>query len=527
MNQPLSESSRGELRDTSQPVAVIDIGASSIRMAVAEIHPTGEIRMLDRLSQAVRLGKDTFTSGNIKARTIEDCVRVLKSHRRVLNEYQIVQSSQVRVVATSAVREAVNRLQFIDRIYMATGFRVKLIDEADISRVTYLGLQPVLRADPRLNCAATVIAEVGGGNTDVLAMQEGNVLHSHTYRLGSLRLREMLESSRTPRKRVRKLMETQIDRVVEAVSQQLVNHKKFELIALGGDIRFAAAQLIESWNPNELADLEIKRLEDFTDAMLNLTEDELISRHKLTFADAETLGPALLTYVRMAREFGLKSLKVSDFNLRDAILNEMSIKGVLTQEFTDQVLQSAIALGHKYCFDESHGLRVAGLCSTIFDALRPEHGLDETDELLLRTAAILHEIGSFVSNRGHHKHSMYLISNSEVFGLSPRQMKVVALVARYHRRASPKPTHDIYMSLDQPDRIRVAQMAAILRAADSLDGSRSQRVDNIECSYSGSKFIITVPGTDDLSLEQLVLRQKGAFFEDTFGMRVQIRSRPI
>ncbi len=176
----------------TRAVAVIDIGSTSIRMAVAEIQPDGEIRTLETLSQAVNLGKDTFTHGSIDKGTIEECVRVLRSYRRVLREYSITQPEQIRVVATSAVREASNRLAFIDRVYIATGLEVEPIDEVEVNRVTYLGLLPYIKEEPQLYAAQTAILEVGGGSTEMLVLREGNVVYSHTYRLGSLRLRKTL-----------------------------------------------------------------------------------------------------------------------------------------------------------------------------------------------------------------------------------------------------------------------------------------------------------------------------------------------
>ena len=125
-------------------VAVIDVGTTSVRMAIAEISPAGIIQILEHLSQAVNLGKDTFTRGRIDRDTIEECVQVLKSYQQILGEYGIQSSDDLRVVATSAVRESTNRLAFLDRIYIATGIEIDPMDEAEISRITYLGIQAEL-----------------------------------------------------------------------------------------------------------------------------------------------------------------------------------------------------------------------------------------------------------------------------------------------------------------------------------------------------------------------------------------------
>src|SRR5437868_12428898 len=134
----------------TRQVAVIDIGTSSIRMAIAEITAAGQVRQLETLAQAVNLGKDAFIRGAITKGTIEECVRVLKSYRRILQEYQIENAAHIRVIATSAVREATNRLAFLDRVYIATAFAVEPLDEAEVIRVTYLGVQPFLLSDPAL-----------------------------------------------------------------------------------------------------------------------------------------------------------------------------------------------------------------------------------------------------------------------------------------------------------------------------------------------------------------------------------------
>jgi exopolyphosphatase/guanosine-5'-triphosphate,3'-diphosphate pyrophosphatase len=283
-------------------VAVIDIGTSSVRMAVAEIDGGSHVRQLEALAQAVNLGKDAFIRGSISKNTIEECVRVLKSYRRILKEYQIENPAQVRVVATSAVREATNRLAFIDRIYIATGFQVEPLDEAEVIRITYLGLQPFLVSDPALAESRALVTEVGGGSTELLLVKGADVVYSHTYRLGSLRLRETLEALRAPTLKVRNIMETHIHRTVAEITDHVSREGPIELIAMGGDVRFAVRQLLPEWDGRSLARLPLKGLEDFTNKILALSEDRIVRRYRLSYPEAETLGPALLAYVLLAKE---------------------------------------------------------------------------------------------------------------------------------------------------------------------------------------------------------------------------------
>ncbi|MFV2068984.1 MAG: HD domain-containing protein, partial [Pirellulales bacterium] len=506
-----------------RPVAVIDIGTTAIRMAVAEIREGGTVHKLETLSQDVQLGQDTFRRGRIEHDTIEDCVRVLRSYRKVLDEYQIAQSDQIRIVATSAVREAVNGLAFIDRMYVATGLWVELADEAEVSRITYLGVQPFLKEESALADATVLVIEVGGGNTEVLAVRRGEVLFSHHYKLGSLRLRETLEAYRAPTSQLRTIMASQIRRTAEQVRQSLTDQENLEMIAMGGDIRIAAQQLLTDWDMARMGKLRVKSLEQFTSKVLDQNIDELVRRYHLTFADAETLGPALLAYVELANALRLKQVFVTNVNLWDGLLMEMTASPQWTADSVRPVIQSALDLGKKYHVDARHARHVADLAKQFFQELQQEHQLGPRYELLLEIAALLHEIGMFVNMVSHHKHTLYLITNSELFGLNSQDLSLIGLIARYHRRGLPKPSHDKYGTLDREQRIAVAKLSAILRVADALDHSRSQRIQRFACSRENGQLVITVPRVDDLSLEQLALREKGPLFEEIFGTPVLLR----
>jgi exopolyphosphatase/guanosine-5'-triphosphate,3'-diphosphate pyrophosphatase len=429
----------------------------------------------------------------------------------------------VRVVATSAVREATNRLAFIDRVYIATGFQVEPLDEAEVIRITFLGIQPLLVSDPALASKRALVTEVGGGSTEMLLVKGRDVVYSHTYRLGSLRLRETLEALRAPTLKVRNIMETHIHRTVAEIAEQVSGEGPLELIAMGGDVRFAVRLLQPEWDGRNLARLPVKALEDLTNKILGQSEDRLVRKYRLSYPEAETLGPALLAYVLLAKELKLGSVLVTNVNLRDGLLSEMASGAAWNKEFSDQIIRSAIDLGRKFEFDEAHATHVAELCSTLFAQLREEHQLPPRYEVILRVAALLHEVGLFVSNRSYHKHSLYLIRNSELFGLAKKDLLLAALVARYHRRASPQPTHEGYNTLDRDERVAVAEMAAILRVADALDESRSQRIHEIHVEREEDRLVVSIPLVEDLSLETLALKQTGHLFEETFGTPVLLR----
>ena len=179
-----------EIAEAIQPrlVAVIDIGATSIRMMIGQVGADGDISHLEILSQAVALGRDSFVHGEIRRATIEDCVHVLNAYKNKLSIYSITGEQDLRVVATSAVREASNRLAFLDRIFIATGFDIEPFDESRLHRVTYLGVKPILDDHPHFLSGQTIVCEVGGGSTETLFLNDGQITNAQTWRLGALRL---------------------------------------------------------------------------------------------------------------------------------------------------------------------------------------------------------------------------------------------------------------------------------------------------------------------------------------------------
>ena len=503
--------------------AVIDIGASAIRMEIAEISENGELRTLEQLRQGCLLGKDTFTKGRIQQSTIRECVEILQGFQRVMEEYGITQPEQIRAVATSSVRDAENRDTFLDRVYIGTRINVRAIDEAEESRLTYMAAQGVVDSEPDLKAGNVMVVDVGGGSTELLFVQNGQVTFSDSYRLGSLRMREMLESQRAPSERVRTILGQHIQRTVEQITRNVPVCELTALVAMSNDSRFVAAHLYPDWATAHAARIDYKAFSGFVDKVLPLSAERIASKYHLTFQEAETVGPALLVYLYLARAVKTDCLVIPKSSLRDGLLKEMTLAGFWTGSFARQVIHAALALGDKYRIDQKHGRHVADLCIQLFRELQPVHQLDKRHELLMEVAALLHEVGGFISNRSHHKHSMYLILNSDLFGLTRNDMSLIALVARYHRRAMPSATHPEYTSLDRDSRIAVSKMAAILRVADALDRNHMQQICDLTFSREPGQFVITVRNVEDLTMERMALKEKGAMFEEVYGIPVVLR----
>jgi exopolyphosphatase/guanosine-5'-triphosphate,3'-diphosphate pyrophosphatase len=503
-------------------VAVIEIGTTAVRMVIADILAGGEYRMLENVQQAVTLGRPAFASGRIDSEATEECVNVLRSFRRLMDEHG-VRLDDVTAVATSAVREAENCQSFLDRLYIATGLVVSVIDSAEVNRFTYLAVQPDLHAHRELRRAEVVVVEVGGGSTEVLRLHARTVGDAHTYRLGSFRLRKSLEQYRAPSSRLAAIMQTHARREVDRIVSTFRLGRSPVLLALGSDARFAAAHLDPKWDKKDIARVKVSHLARLTKEVLDLSVDDVAARFKIHYPEAENLGPALLIYLEFARALGLKTLRVSGATLRAGILAELASQGAWSEEFRRQVVASAVALGRKFSFDEGHARHVADLAVKLFRRLQAEHRLDSRHELILTIASLLHDIGQQVNNSNHHKHTMYLVQNSDIFGLGHRDRLLTSLVARYHRRATPRRTHLVYSSLDRDERVSVAKLAAILRVADALDRGHVQRRRQMEVALREGQVVITVHHGGDLTLEQHGLQEKGEMFERVYGLRVILR----
>lgn len=512
------------VRAQNAPMAVIDIGTSAIRLLIAQPSKTDGVKTLESLQQSVSLGKDTFTNGLISMESTEACVKALRTFRKTILEYDITDDEQIRAVATSAVREAQNKDAFLDRIFIATGLLVDDLDEAEGNRYMYLSVYPLLEHSPLLKNRDALILEAGGGSTELVHVRQNNVAFSQTYRLGSLRLRETLEKAYKSQTRLMQLMDAQIQCDLNQIQRDVKLAPNTSLLILGGDARFAALQIFPAWDRLSPVQLDLSALRKLCEKFLQMSVDEIVKKYHLPYPDAESLAPALLIYTRLAEGLGMKKVTICGTSLRDGIMTEMTAQVQHHDEFRRQIIHSARELGRKYQINQEHAENISDTCMHLYQCMSRELYLSSRYDILLRVSAMLHEVGCFISERAHHKHSMYIIQHSEIFGLSARDKKLVSLIARYHRKAPPDPTHEGYADLNRRERIIVSKLAAILRVADAIQRTRNYKVSHISLELEPGLLIITIKHSADLSLEQIALAEKGQLFERIFGRKIIIRA---
>jgi exopolyphosphatase/guanosine-5'-triphosphate,3'-diphosphate pyrophosphatase len=515
------DNSLGEESGNVKTVAAIDIGSNAVRMVVAEVLSDGRISTLERLHRAVRLGQDSFRRGRLGNRSMRAAIAVLRDYRQVLELYKV---EQIRAVATSAVREAVNCDTFLDRIFMATGFNVDVIGTSEESRLTVSAVRQAVAGAADLNRNRTLIADVGGGSTLLILLEEGEIASSYSLRLGSIRLQEMFLTGEELSDQSGDFLSPHIAKVVTAAegSVSLKNIQSF--VAVGGDVRFAAQKIGVTTESSDLYSVAAKDFDRLVAECEYLSVEQTARKHGLPIADAETLTPALLIYRALLRRTKVGEMIVSRVSMRDGLLLDLARKvtGEEDKEIVEGVLHSAKTLAGKYHVDLEHARDVAGLSLRLFDEFLPDHRLGPRERLLLQVAAILHEAGGYVAMPAHHKHSYYLIRYSEVFGLTPREMNLVAHIARYHRRSVPKPSHMEYMSLPREQRVVVSKLAAILRAADAVSRGQVRNAQLLRFDRQEDELIIVVPGVKNLILERKAIAGKGDLFEDIYGMRIRL-----
>jgi len=507
---------RGEL------VAVLDMGASAVRLVVAEIAPGKPIRVIEEASRGVLLGRDTFSGGVIRPPTADATFAALEGFHRILDAYGV---HHVRAVATSAVREARNSELFLDRIRGRTGIGFEIINEAEESRLVYLAVRDSLSGHAAFKGDWTLLAEVGGGSTSLTLLRRGRPNRSGVYALGAVRLRQRLDLRRHGHDLQLALLKRTIANVIAEIELEIPLPRVTHMVAMGGDVRLAASQILETDGGNGAREIARDTFLKFCDDVELLDDDSLVGRFGLPAVEAETLVPALLVYRALLSSTAANQLVVSDASLRDGLLRDLMapVGRQATADFDGQVLASAEALGHRFRFDRAHGLQVARLATRLFDELRAEHGLSDRERLLLQTASLLHDVGIYVSLRGHHKHSQYLLAASQIFGLSAEETAIVSNIARYHRGATPQQTHLPYVALDRNDRVIVTKLAAILRVANALDAEHLEKVRDLHLAPAAKAWVLEVDATGDITMEQLAATARADLFVEVFGRQLVIK----
>ncbi len=507
-------------------LAAIDVGSNALRLRIVELDAVdtpGSRRQITEQRAAVRLGSPVFDSGELSPKAIAQAVAALRDFKKTMDAARI---DAYRAVATSAVREASNREILVERARREAGIELEVIEGVEEARLIQLAVRHRLPLAGR----TALLVDVGGGSTELTYLDDEHVKFSESLPLGSVRSLEFGELSE---KKARDLLEEHVGRSIDAaigrLNERLKRPKKEGkpppvqlLIATGGNSE-ALADLCSAGGTERAA--AVDKLQALYQRLVKMKVDERIRTFQLRPDRADTIVPASAIFLRVAKAVLAKDLQVPGAGLKDGLIEDLVeryLRPVATNQLRDIVLESCVRLGEKYGFDEPHAKQVAKLSETLFHDLATLHRLGPRDLLLLQAAAYLHDIGDFVRNEGHHKHSYYLILHSDLMGLTREDRTIVANIARYHRKSLPDKTHPNFRDLDSAARERVRALAAILRIADGLDRDHAARVTGVTAKIdeTAARLVLTAQGTEEHGLERWSALGKADLFREVYGLDV-------
>lgn len=497
-------------------VAAIDVGSNAMRFMAAEFVQPNHYGMLDQVRMPVRLGHDVFLTGRLAASAVDAAVSAMATFHARLRALEV---SRYRAVATSAVRDAENREHFLERVLRETGIAIELITGAEEARLVHLAVRN------RLNMGRKrwVVADLGGGSVEVSLVDQDDIVWSVSHGMGSVRLLEELTVAGDEPGRFRRRLEEY------TATLRIPRTKKTRLagfIATGGNIETLGRLSGAPTDARGVTRVPLARLRELIDTLARLSYRQRVEHLGLREDRADVILPAAMVYERLCVLAGFDVVHVPNVGVKDGVVLDIVddvIRHGPHHERQDQlVMAGATALGRRYRVDLAHGRQVAALSLSLFDQLQDLHDLGRADRRILGAAAVLHDVGIFIGYKRHHKHSLYIVANSELPGFAPGEILMVANVARYHRKGEPAEHHEAFMMLSGSERTRVTRLASILRLADALDREHRQAVNAITVTRDAGRVWLHLQSSGDLLLERWAVQRKAGLFEKTFGLKVRI-----
>jgi len=506
-------------------IASIDVGSNSIHMVIAQVESDGRFRVLDRAKEMVRLGR-RMNGGRLPSEAMKAGLRTLSAFR-MLAERQGV--DRFKAVATSAVREARNGGDFIQRVHDEVGLRVKVIPGREEARLVYLGVRHAvdLRGD------VTLILDAGGGSVEVILAEDDKPAALHSVKIGVARLSEQFVDEDAPGSQGMERLERHIAEHLDPILETMVGRGARRVIATSGTllnlIAIAAYQRGEP--PDGRLNNCVATAEEVAHIRRMLGKMDLEERAHLKGLDAKRVdfivaGAALADYV--LRRLDAKEIVACTWSLREGVLLDFIArhrKGIEeTERFHDVRHRSVARFVRHLGGEEVHGQQVARLALRLLDQLKDDLGLGGEARDWLEFAALLHDIGHHIGHENHQRHSYYLITNGNLLGFQRDELEIIGQVARYHRKGTPKSSDESYAALPNTSRRMVRALSAILRVADGLDRSHYGVIRDVTVVRRGDRLVLQLrTDGDDAELEIWEARRRAELLEKLLRQEVDFR----
>ena len=512
--------------------AAIDVGSFELEMGIYEMSPKNGMRQIDHLRHVIALGRETYHTGKISYRLVDEMCRVLADFSRIMKGYQV---EDYRAYATSAMREAINNKIILDQIQVRTGIQVRIINNSEQRFLSYKAIAIKATEFEKIIQKGTAIADVGFGSTQLSLFDKESLVTTQNIVPGVLKIRDILSQIQ-----VSGNMEQSI--VEEIMDHELIKFRKLylkdrdikNLIGIGDSIMVLMRYAGEMAKQRELTEngagsgkaqqkpatdrITREEFNQVYEQLMSMSPSRIQEEFGINESYVGILVASAIIYMRILQMTGAELVWTPGTRLCDGIAAEYAqeIRCIkFAHNFDDDILAAARNIAKRYRCGNSHIQNVESLAAQMFDAMKKHHGLAARDQLLLRIAAVLYGCGKYISMRNFGYCSYEIIMATEIIGLSHAEREVVAKVVRYY--AEP-------FDYDKAA-IRSAKLTAMLRLAVALDASYKQKLTGCRMVVRGDELVISTSYEGDLSLENMMIQTCAPFFEEIFGITPVLKQK--
>jgi exopolyphosphatase/guanosine-5'-triphosphate,3'-diphosphate pyrophosphatase len=484
-------------------IAAIDIGTNSVHMIVVRVRPDLSFEMVDREKAMVRLGAGGLDGRSLTPEAMTAALQALSKFKRIADSHQV---DQILAAATSATREARNGGEFLARLESETGIRPRVISGAEEARLIHQAA--VYGVD--VGGGRAVVIDIGGGSVEITLGTASALQLARSFKIGTIRLTERFVRSDPLSERDERKIVKHVRGEIDRYCEQILAAGFDRVIGTSGtilSIGAVAATAARGAAPAELRNLHVavKQIRRVRKQVAELELEQRLAIPGLDPRRADLVPAGAVLLDTILRRLDAEELTLCDLALREGLVldyvrrNRRQIAQI--DSIPDVRRRSTLELAERCSYYAEHSNQVVRLALALFDQTRGMHGLTDREREWLEYASLMHDIGGHISFSGHHKHSYYLIKNGDLRGFHPDEIEVMALVARYHRRGTPKRSHPQYAQLPATLRRTVRMLASILRVAESLDRSHAQPISGLEVHDRGEDVIIQLHSSGDAELE--------------------------
>ena len=502
-----------------QTVALLDLGSNSLRMMIVRVDADGSSRMVDQAKRMVRIGEGAFESRLLQPVPVERTIGALRDFAAACRTHGV---DTVIALATSAVRDAANGLEVMERIRQETGFSFTVISGREEARLICLGVSSALEPLDGLR----IFMDIGGGSTELAVARDADILELESLKLGAVRLAELFpeRSSGPVSPEHYAQMKNHVRENGVLPLHRMKAHGAVELVGSSGTIQYladvAAALALAKGEPVQEDRLALSGLLRAVEALCRCGEEE---RRAVPGMDARVTGiliPGAAILQTVMEELGFDSIRISRRGLRDGALADWLSRRASSAGEGSVREESVQRLATVCAFEERHSRHVAALALMFFDSSCEQGLVSLPADLreLLRLAALLHDIGIFLSYSRHNEHSAYLIRNSELLGFTRREIAFMASLALFHRGGYDA-GHASLEELSVEQRQALRALSLFLSMAEALDKSHEQTVSSVRFVREGGGMALEIVSSQTCPVELERVRQSEAELAASLGVR--------